>query len=334
MNFIHNKSHVCWDEQVYRDFPTDRVYDKSLFKRYIRRADILTDLSEYDALVNLRCANNDDKFRLTNAGCLFFGKVPEPTAFHTGITCVLYKGSKKSSIIDKKDFQEDVLSNLENAMIFLKQVFNIPYDVLREAIINAVTHRDYTVKDFPITIEVFDDRVEVRNPGGLPVPMGPTEFGKMSFPRNVVIAEMMLRIELIEKMGMGISKMRSLCRETGNPEPEFEYEGGFFMVVFKKPVTTRTAHRSTEKTARGTEKLANGTEKSTEKLANGTEKLANGTEKIVRLMRMNSKITTEELSKEIGISTRGIEKHIAKLKKEGRVKRIGADKGGHWKVVE
>lgn len=74
-----------------------------------------------------------------------------------------------------------------------------------------------------------------------------------------------------------------------------------------------------------------GTEKSSEKQQIGTEK---SSEKILRIMAEQPTITTAILAKEIGISTRAIDKQIAKLKVIGRLRRIGADRGGHWEVIK
>ena len=252
---------------------------------------------------------------------------------YTGITCALYKGTTKRFIIDRKDYQEDILSNIENAMVFLKRMINvryeipygelrrnsipeIPYDALREAVINAVTHRDYTVKGPCTTVEVFDDRVDISSPGGLPASLKPEQFGFKSVPRNQALAEMMLRISYIEKMGTGIRKMRDLCKEAEIADPEFDFSC-FFTVTFRKPVLY-----STEKTTQETVQI---------QASSVSER---GSEKILGLLRGNSYLSVREIADEIGISNRAIEKQIAALKSQGKLKRIGSAKGGHWEVVE
>ena len=271
ISFIHSEGYIHWETLPYTDFPSEQVYDKSLLKNYMEKTGLSSALPDSLTLCNLHCATPDEKgLQLTNAGYLFFGKLPKLAMTHTGITCALYKGTEKLNIIDRKDFQEDVISNIENAMTFLKRVINIryelpygelrrknipeiPYDALREAVINAVTHRDYANRGPCTTIEVFDDRVEISNPGGLPAPLKPEEFGKKSVPRNQMIAEMMLRLKYIEKMGTGIKRMQELCKKAGNPQPEFEF-GGFFTVIFKKVITPETTQKSDEKTGERSKK--------------------------------------------------------------------------------
>ncbi len=90
-------------------------------------------------------------------------------------------------------------------------------------------------------------------------------------------------------------------------------------VHFIKP-TEESSEKTVEKAQKGSEKTQKGSEKSSEK--------------ILRLIQQNSQVTIKELAEQIGISTRAIEKNIAKLKSENRIERIGGDKGGHWKVIE
>lgn len=83
-------------------------------------------------------------------------------------------------------------------------------------------------------VEVYDDRIEICNPGGLPKGLLPEEFGKKSVLRNPKIAGMLHRADYIEKMGTGIRKMQRLMSEAGLPPLEFTFTS-FFTVTFRKP---------------------------------------------------------------------------------------------------
>lgn len=88
----------------------------------------------------------------------------------------------KANILDRKDFTDDILANIENTIVFVlrnintryeiagsprrKEIYEIPPDALRESIVNAVLHRDYFEKGARVMVEIFDDRVEISNPGG------------------------------------------------------------------------------------------------------------------------------------------------------------------------
>ena len=116
-------------------------------------------------------------------------------------------------------------------MIYLKQRLNvryefdgnparieipeIPWEALREAVINAVIHRNYFEKGANVMVEIFDDRVEITSPGGLPKGLKEEDFGKISILRNPNIANLMQRIDYIEKMGTGIARMQKLLANAG-----------------------------------------------------------------------------------------------------------------------
>jgi ATP-dependent DNA helicase RecG len=142
----------------------------------------------------------------------------------------------------------DIISNIDDAVIFLKKhlrisykietlrrenILELPEDALREAIINAACHRDYFEKGARVMVEIFDDRVDIVSPGGVPKGITPENFGTVSITRNSVIASMLYRIGYIEEMGTGIKRMRNATREANVAEPVFELTG-FFKVTFKR----------------------------------------------------------------------------------------------------
>jgi ATP-dependent DNA helicase RecG len=115
-----------------------------------------------------------------------------------------------------------------------KELWKIPETVFKEAIINSLAHRDYYDKDGRITIELFNDRVEVTNPGGLVSSIAKNEFGKKSSSRNPLIFGLFERMRLVEQIGSGISRMRDLMKEEGLTPPEFNTDG-MFTVAFRRP---------------------------------------------------------------------------------------------------
>src|SRR5690606_30494679 len=97
-----------------------------------------------------------------------------------------------------------------------------------------LAHRDYYDKGARITIEVFNDRVEISNPGGLVSGIPRNEFGKRSLSRNPLIFGLFERIKMVEQIGSGITRMRDLMEESKLTPPEFNTEG-IFTVTFRRP---------------------------------------------------------------------------------------------------
>jgi len=90
--------------------------------------------------------------------------------------------------------------------------YDIPEHALREAVVNAVCHRDYFNKSANVMIEVFDDRVEISNPGGLPSGLNPEDFGTKSVVRNPIIASLLNRANYIERIGTGINRIKDAVK--------------------------------------------------------------------------------------------------------------------------
>lgn len=104
---------------------------------------------------------------------------------------------------------------------------------LREAITNAVMHRDWFFEGANVFVEIYANRIEVISPGTLPTGLKMDKLGRESIRRNPLIADLLHRIEFIEKAGTGIRRIRDEARAQGCPEPEFKVRGAFFVVVFR-----------------------------------------------------------------------------------------------------
>jgi ATP-dependent DNA helicase RecG len=118
----------------------------------------------------------------------------------------------------------------------------LPVIAVREALINAICHRDYAQHAIDITLAVFDDRVEIWNSGELPSILKIADLKKThpSIPRNPIIAKSFYIRGFIEAWGTGTNKMVALCRELDVPVPIFKQHFGGILVVlrFKEPLST------------------------------------------------------------------------------------------------
>lgn len=135
-----------------------------------------------------------------------------------------------------------------------QEIWEIPLDVFKESIMNAICHRDLYEEGGTIMVEVYDDRVEISNPRGL-LPVVAAEFGHKSMSRNPLIFGLFTRMHIVEKVGSGIPRMRRLMKEAGLPDPKFDTQG-FFTVTFMKRAKTNSATDGTlNGTLNGTEQL-------------------------------------------------------------------------------
>lgn len=215
---------------------------------------------------------------------------------------------------------------IESGKLQRQEKWLYPPDAIREALANALAHRDY---DSPgkVQVRIFDDRLEIWNPGLLPPPLTLDKLkGKHdSFPRNPLIAKAFFRIRYAEDVGSGTSKIIQWCKEWGLPEPDYEEAGASFVTVFHNPKPDQGIQGGLK---RGVgEKVG---ERVGEKVG---ERLSPNKQKILEIISQDSMISAQQLAKIVGISQRKIEQNIAKLKTQGRLKRIGPDRGGHWEIA-
>jgi ATP-dependent DNA helicase RecG len=193
--------------------------------------------------------------------------------------------------------------------------YPMPRDVLREAVLNAIVHKDYSSGN-PIHIKIYDDKVVIYNDCQIPPNIDPESLltGVRSIPHNPLIANGFFRSGQIEAWGRGIEKMRKGCITDKLPEPEFKILPNVFSICFRIRNYTENGGTSIG-------------------LNFGLNFGLNQTQrKIVELMTADPGVTAEQIAEEIGISKRQIETNISKLKASGVVERTGSRKSGQWNV--
>ncbi len=278
-----------------------------------------------------------EKEKINNAGVLMFARSVQRFIPHAELICGAFKGTNKTYIYDRRDVRDDLLTQLNVAMEFIRKhinvrseireinrydIYEIPLDALREAVVNAIIHRDYNVKGTSIYVSIYDDRIEIENPGGLPAGLSLEDFGKTSVRRNLIIADLFHRMSKVERIGSGIKRMKDLMKDAALKEPYFEITTFFRASFFRDP------RYSLKKLEAGSgSKKAFG--ESAEKVR---RKYGENTEKVFLSIKANLFIKTHNIADQTQLSQRTVESAIAKLKKAGLLKRIGPDKGGHWKV--
>lgn len=197
--------------------------------------------------------------------------------------------------------------------------YEIPTEAIREAIVNAITHRNFLDRAC-VQVAVYDDRVEVTSPGmlygGLTIEQIKEGGSKI---RNRCIAEVFSRMKIIESWGTGIKRMFSSCKEYGVREPELLEIGDSFRVNLYRP-SYNAIHQSVLKSA------LESVPKSVLKNLNKTQ------QKIVDIILKNPKVTQAEIAEQLNISISAVKKSMKEIVNIGILVRIGANKGGYWEV--
>lgn len=192
--------------------------------------------------------------RPTNAGMLLFGYDPQQFLLQAEIICILYRDtSGKQRYADRRILQGTITQQIDQAEAFFKQYVPVParmegfhridepdypLDALREAVVNAVVHRDYSLQGEAIRIFYYPDRIEIRNPGLLMpgIKLEDLQQGKVrSKPRNPVLATVLRDFPggYMERVGSGISFMINQMRALGRPDPQFSEQGEFIVTFWR-----------------------------------------------------------------------------------------------------
>ena len=236
-----------------------RDIDIEEFRSFQRRSGIETEEepqpSDEDDLRNARVvAEADGELHPTLYGLMVFGKSPQmhPQTGNFWIKCAAYAGADRASgDILVGDAKGRLVEQAQRALgwmealgrtetydgVFRQERPLIPRNVLREALVNAVAHRDYALTGSSVMFEVFSDRVEVTSPGTLPNHMTADSVINGSLPRsrNEWMANAMVDYRLMERRGRGWPLMRREMRDFNDTDPELvnSADGKFVRVTFR-----------------------------------------------------------------------------------------------------
>jgi len=278
-----------------------------------------------------------EKLRLTEGRYLKRAAVllfhPDPERFFTGAAIKVGYFASESDLRYHDEVQGAVFTQVEKTMELLLtkylkasiryegiqrvESYPMPVSALREALLNAIVHRDYAVPA-PIQIRVYADRLLIWNPGELPENWTSAKLmgEHPSEPYNPDIANTFFRAGEIEAWGRGIQRVLDACREAGTPEPEIRVEPRdlWFNFPFSKAYLASLSTESPGQAVQETSGKTSG--------------------KILEMIQQNAEVTIPAIAAATGRSTRAIEMQLEKLKSRGAIRRVGGARGGHWEVLE
>ena len=283
----------------------------------------------------LRSLNLMNKGSISNAGVLFFANRMDDFFLHSQFMLLAFKDYEGVDIFDRREVRSDLLTQFKESEFFLERhlslqakiesmkrinEYEIPKAAWREAIANAIIHRDYRMSGTSIQIRVFPNRIEVISPGSLPEGVTIKNIGSMSSRRNEIIADMFARLDVIEKAGTGIIRIRKAMKAAGLKPPAFENMGKFFKIILYRP--------------KGVGDVENVVGSVVDNVVdNVVDKMTENQREIYALIKANPKISAREIASKIKIATRNVQRNIEALKTLGLIKRIGTAKGGSWEIL-
>src|SRR3989338_185595 len=200
LEFLRNRQILLFEETI-EPYAKIESLDQDKIRAYLERRnqkDYLKEHSIEEFLLSKKLATLQPDLKLKSLALLFFAKEPQSHYSHSLIKLVRFDGKEPIKVIDYEEAKGTLPEIIEHATNFVKRFMTkefkieglrreeipfIPDEAIRESIINAIAHRDYFNKN-ETQISIFDDRIEITNPGGLPEGMNPSLLGKLSIQRN------------------------------------------------------------------------------------------------------------------------------------------------------
>lgn len=213
-------------------------------ERYVNSLDSMGELSPKEILVKRGCLTANEQ--PTHAGILLFGQEPWRFIHGCDVIVVRYAGTEMGDTYLREDIRDTLPEQIRRAEAFVVSNMRVgarlsglerheraeyPRDAVREAIVNAVAHRDYSIRGQEIRVFMFADRIEVYSPGRLPGPVTVDNIREERFSRNETIVQVLSDMGFIERLGYGIDRMIRLMAEEGLPPPVFRETAAGFQVT-------------------------------------------------------------------------------------------------------
>ncbi|MBU4369920.1 putative DNA binding domain-containing protein [Patescibacteria group bacterium] len=314
---------IKWDEQICKEAKLTDI-DEGKVKwflrkaKYERRLEVDPNINLKEALTRLNLLKNN---KLTNTAILMFGKEPQKFLLQSEVRCAKFKGTIPvkpfidmkvidGAIYEQVDLVEKfVLNNIKKSAWLVPgkvervEKWEYPLNAIREAITNAICHRDYDSSS-NMQVRIFDDRIEVWNPGSLPEGWTVDTLKKKheSKPKNPLIAKLFFMIKRIEQWGTGTNEMIRETVKHGLPEPVFEDTKTSIIVTFRKFIFDEEILKELNERQR----------------------------KAIEYLKTKHKITTQEYVDLVKASIATAKRDLGDLKKKKIIKFIGSAKTGYY----
>ncbi len=294
----------AYDEQVLPEFDSEALDFRAASESFAA----VRKLKRSDLETRRLVARHQGRASPTIGGMLLFGKERTRLFPDAWIQAGRFRGTDKTHIADSVEIrglplhaveetiafvQKHALHGMEIGAVRRKERWNLPPAAVREAIINAVVHADYAQRGAPIRVSIFDDRLEVENPGLLPFGLTVDDLRQgISKLRNRVIGRVFHELGMIEQWGSGIQRMTAACRDAGMAAPALEEIATRFRVTIHTARTHAPAIDKPDQT-------------------------------ILDALAGAQGLSTQEIAVVIGLSARAARTRLLKLVERGLVREVG-----------
>jgi ATP-dependent DNA helicase RecG len=269
--------------------------------------------------------------KLKRAAIILFCNNRSKQFIQSQLRLARFRGVGKKEFIDNKQYIGNSFYLYDQAMTFLNNYLPIagkitdespirqdtsaiPYQALREALVNALCHRNYSINGGAVSLAIYDDRVEISSTGALPIELSVKNLLKEhnSMPRNPLIADVFYACGMIEMWGRGIQNIIEFCEEAGNPKPQFIATNADFTVCLPmhEPIVSMTQNKEKNKIT-----------------------LISRQEKILEILEKEGKLKASEILDSLSNppSLRTIKTDLLYLMKQNLIEMVGKGRNTVWR---
>jgi ATP-dependent DNA helicase RecG len=271
--------------------------------------------------------NNNNIYQPTGLGLLLFGTRPQ-LIYPQALVRATYKTKGRGeeietidgSLIQQVDNIQDwyelrIDKQIERSQARRKTIYDYPLVIIREAIINAIVHRDYDIEGAPIYFEINDDAIIIKSPGEPVKPLKLEQIKQFSAPslsRNPKIMYIFDQMEFVEQRGLGFSTIKELPEKFGLPMPLVKYEEPYLVFTFPKSSKTTLRLESNTK---------------------GLSELNDEELKGLDWVKINNQVKRREYEKEFGFSKKKAERHLSHMVELSLIERKGSGPATYYKFI-
>lgn len=316
----------AWDEQIAQGITINDL-DEERIRNAVRlgiaggRINASAEGATVETLLGKLKLLNDGK--LSNAAVMLFGKnTDDYPQLLMRMAC--FKGNDKNEFLDNKRQYGNFFDLLDAGTAFCfrnlrlsgkivgmrrEEQLEIPAEALREALINALCHRDYSNPRASVSLAIYSDRVEIVNPGRFPTQLTPENIKRQhdSYPYNIKIAQVLYQTTYLENWGSGVMRMMDLCKAQHIANPDYQLGDNTVTIIFRRRNDSQSDSQN-----------------DSQKSLNERQK------KIVMLMRNDQHISVGSIAVKLSLSAPTIYREIKKINTVSELYWDGSSKTGHW----
>ena len=334
------------DEPVYRSTLDD--IDMEFVAKYCEKIGYGKTPEEYIRQNKDYIVNVAGRQEMSGAAIMMFGKDPQRFFPRSRVRFIRYEGTEakvgaEMNVIKDKMFGGRILDLVEQTIEYVRTQIKehtylgpdarfvtepeYPEFAWKEIIVNAIAHRDYSIKGTDIQIKMFDDHITVESPGTLPGTVRLNNMREIHFSRNPKMAQLLHEYEYVREFGEGVDRMYREMEEAGLPEPEYKTVAFMVHATIKNKkylVGEKPVEQSVDNNSKASD--SNVPKHQNEALDEALET------KIVMLMKTNAKIKQTEIAEELKVSRATVQRAIQVLVEKQAIERVGGKRYGSWQV--